>query len=200
MSMGKAKCPWWRPFTNWLRQLHFTFQRFFCLVFMQLQLTTNTDFMGRSTISRSAERNCYPSCQPSKTQDDWRPRVRRPPVNKKSNPARLLPSSRTTSLLSQRGNVGIGINISWGRSWRGRAWPQSFQGGIFPLGAFHSPQEMGKQGPHSCSGFPLHCNANPALQTPFARPFYAFYLSRWGRRGTPGSSSGRNRAQFSWGT
>lgn len=31
-SLGKAKCPWWRPhLTNGLRQSHFTFRWFFCL-------------------------------------------------------------------------------------------------------------------------------------------------------------------------
>lgn len=74
----------------------------------------------------------------------------------------------------------------------GRAWPHSFQGSIFLLGAFHSPGRLANRGPIHVLSFPSA--ATPALETSGARPFYFPSLSCQGRRGTPGSSSGQKQS------
>lgn len=73
-----------------------------------------------------------------------------------------------------------------------RAWPHSFQGSIFLLGAFHSPGRSANRGPIHVLVFPS--TAISALETSGARPFYFLGLSCQGRRGTPGSSSGQKQS------
>lgn len=158
------------------------------------------DLTGHSAI-RSSETDSYQGGQLSETQDDPRPPIVRPPVNKRPSQAclYLLPSSPSHPVTLQRRKNQAKELIRPEVELEGVVSLAAAQSAVSPLCALRSPKRPATGAPCTFCFSSLAMSARPC--TLHLQGYFTFSTCQVKREREPlAAVLGRNGARLSWGT